>query len=416
MISSLFCHVYSFHIFTEPTLTYIFPPPHDISNQWSDDETHKQVSVPAVKASTAARPSALSQPLNKPPSVTKPPPAVRAPPPVKVTAPPISPRVPPPSAAVVENPEVKTPTVAVLEEVVPVPINVVAAPPKPATASAVVPTPAAKPVVPAAHVAIVATPVRKVEKEENIDQILASLPSAQKAQNSSESTAGLLRANQRIRDLEVEVFELQKKLDRSNSRLSHQVGGSEALSRETELENELALSADRYSKQRNANRSLELTIKELQSRLTHSETEKFMFSTDSSNNSSSEPNRRSREKELEEALIKAKREKDRAVKVLINVLGKKQVAEFLTRHAGAPDILDALCDHFKGIVSENLTSESGNKKNGTGLQISVGADGGTSGGSKATKRKPNNEPKKKAPLLSAGRSRSDEMYASHSLW
>jgi len=264
-------------------------------------------------------------------------------------------------------------------------------------------------------------------QRKNIDKLLDNLPSAQKAQSTAASTAALLKSTQRIRDLEAEVFDLQKKLDRSLSRLHQQPGSADALSRETELENELAVSAEKSSKQRNANRSLELTVKQLQSRLTQAEADKLVGrdSADGTNSGGADGHgdgsdalkhaNRSRERELEEALIKSKQEKDRAVRVLITVLGKQRVAEFLAKHAGAPDILDTLCAHFSsGINTNDVAVADGDTDAGVGMGD---LDGESTRGS--NKRTPNNKKQAKkttVPALGAGRSRSDEMYSMNSMW
>jgi len=134
-----------------------------------------------------------------------------------------------------------------------------------------------------------------------------------------------------------------------------------------------------------------------------------------------QPARRSRERELEEALIKSKKEKDRAVKVLISVLGKKQVAEFLTKHAGAPDILDSLCTHFQAIVADNRenaghVSSSSSRKAAAGGGFGIDGDAEGEGKKPAGKKRVPNNVKKAAPMLGAGRSRSDEMYSASSQW
>ncbi len=260
------------------------------------------------------------------------------------------------------------------------------------------------------------TPTRAT-KAVDIDDLLNQLPSTQKAQTNAASTAALTKSNQRVRDLEAEVFELQKKLDRSNSRLRQQPGSAEALTRETELENELAVCAEKIATQRNINRSLELTVKQLQSRLTQAEAEKVMIGRtseslgeDGESGDGLKHAKRSRERELEEALIKAKQEKDRAVKVLITVLGKQRVAAFLSKHAGSPDILDTLCAHFSATISTNDVGRVGD------VDPTAAGSIESSGTKNATRRKANNHKKSSAPSLSANRSRSDEMYSRNSQW
>jgi hypothetical protein len=57
-------------------------------------------------------------------------------------------------------------------------------------------------------------------------------------------------------------------------------------------------------------------------------------------------NRGEREKELQNLLVKVKADKDKAVKVIIGLVGKERMSEFLAQHAGSPDILDSMMTHF----------------------------------------------------------------------
>jgi hypothetical protein len=47
-----------------------------------------------------------------------------------------------------------------------------------------------------------------------------------------------------------------------------------------------------------------------------------------------------REKQLELLLQKTKKDKDKAIKLIVQIIGKDRIAGFLARYAGAPDILD----------------------------------------------------------------------------
>lgn len=53
-----------------------------------------------------------------------------------------------------------------------------------------------------------------------------------------------------------------------------------------------------------------------------------------------------REKQLEILLQKNKKEKDKAIKLIVQIIGKDRISNFLARNAGAPDILDKLLEHF----------------------------------------------------------------------
>jgi len=72
-----------------------------------------------------------------------------------------------------------------------------------------------------------------------------------------------------------------------------------------------------------------------------------------------------RESELERQLLKAKKEKERALKVIITIIGRERLQEHLMLHSGQKDILTTLVDacqpggslaHFRS--KENLASVS----------------------------------------------------------
>ncbi len=72
-----------------------------------------------------------------------------------------------------------------------------------------------------------------------------------------------------------------------------------------------------------------------------------------------------REKELESMLLKTKRDKDKAIRIIVPIIGKDRIAAFLNRHAGSPDILDKLMDYFANNVSlGGGTSNSGGSHSG----------------------------------------------------
>ena len=45
---------------------------------------------------------------------------------------------------------------------------------------------------------------------------------------------------------------------------------------------------------------------------------------------------------LLEQLVRAKRDKEKALRLLISIVGKDRVLEHLQKHAGAADVLDSL--------------------------------------------------------------------------
>lgn len=65
-----------------------------------------------------------------------------------------------------------------------------------------------------------------------------------------------------------------------------------------------------------------------------------------------------REKELQNLLVKVKADKDKAVKVIINLVGKERMAEFLSQHAGSADILDAMIMAFGSEASGQQSATS----------------------------------------------------------
>ena len=117
----------------------------------------------------------------------------------------------------------------------------------------------------------------------------------------------------------------------------------------------------------------------------------------------------SRIRALEDALIKAKTEKDRAVKVLISILGAEKVESFLDRHAGSADILTVLQKHFAKRTKWDLDNPGaqGMATSGTGAPKVVGKGRGPLSG-KTSHSKPAKSKGYKAgksvPTLGAHRS------------
>jgi len=162
------------------------------------------------------------------------------------------------------------------------------------------------------------------------------------------------------------VFELRKKLDRAVSRLAQAPGSAGALSRETELEKDLEAAQNKCMNLRHEKKSLEMTIRELQMRLTEADSAQLMAAGSSlmmaDSLSPAARQNRPREKDLEEQLVKAKKDKDKAIRVLIQIIGKEKVNDFLTKNAGNPDILDALLANFSSTATSSSTTSEGRGK------------------------------------------------------
>jgi hypothetical protein len=118
------------------------------------------------------------------------------------------------------------------------------------------------------------------------------------------------------------------------------------------LERDLEDAHKRIIDLRSEKASLEGSVKELQGRLTSEQRKNGanMSSAGAGTMSaallSAAQGRGEREKELQNLLVKVKADKDKAVKVIINLVGKERMASFLSQHAGSADILDAMIAHF----------------------------------------------------------------------
>lgn len=60
--------------------------------------------------------------------------------------------------------------------------------------------------------------------------------------------------------------------------------------------------------------------------------------------------RSEREKDLEMMLLKTKKDKDKAIRIIVQIIGKDRIAAFLNRNAGSADILDKLLEYFANNV------------------------------------------------------------------
>jgi predicted nucleic acid-binding Zn-ribbon protein len=245
------------------------------------------------------------------------------------------------------------------------------------------------------------TPMTVAQEEaEKLDKALAE----ESARSNMSAVKELLGANQRIHELESEVHELHKKIERAESRATHAPGSAEALSRETTLEKELAATTDALQISRSTIRTLETTIGELQSSLTSVDTTSAL-SLGNVNFSEESAKSAERMRALEDGLIRAKEEKDRAIRVLISILGPEKIATFLNKHAGSTDILSALQEHFAGQVNfdPNNPNSSGGSSRGPGPLS------GKTSFSKPAKSK-GHKAGKSVPTMGANRSRIDEFF------
>jgi hypothetical protein len=114
-------------------------------------------------------------------------------------------------------------------------------------------------------------------------------------------------ASERIAELEAEVADLKKKLERAENRLELQ-------QRVTNKNSTAALS--------NAVRAA--SAAEMETALRRGE----------------------REKELEVQYLKVKADKDKALKLLIQLIGKERLQKHIQTHAGSPDLLDSIITTF----------------------------------------------------------------------
>ena len=196
-------------------------------------------------------------------------------------------------------------------------------------------------------------------------ELLAKTLAEESARSNMPAVKELLDANQRIHELESEVHELHKKIERAESRAIHAPGSAEALSRETTLEKELEATTNALQVSRATIRSLETTIGELQNSLTSADASSAL-ALGNVNYSGEAAVSAERMRVLEDGLMRAKEEKDRAIRVLISILGPEKIATFLNKNAGTTDILSALQEHFASKVTFDPNSPNSSGKNSRG--------------------------------------------------
>jgi hypothetical protein len=225
-----------------------------------------------------------------------------------------------------------------------------------------------------------APPSVDVAPPSTVDQAKKSAPANANfnipSSSSKENVPTLPTINPRVRELEEEVQELRRKLERAEARLTQRDGGAGSMAREVALEKELD---DVHSKLLNARQDkqvLENSVRELQSRLAALEHTQFsneggktftLFNMNSGFPGSGGGDdmmdvmlrKGEREKELENMLLKTKRDKDKAIRIIVQIIGKDRIGTFLNRHAGSPDILDKLLEHFANNVQIGGSNSGG---------------------------------------------------------
>jgi len=157
-----------------------------------------------------------------------------------------------------------------------------------------------------------------------------------------------------VKDLQAKIFDLKQSLERAEHRLVQQQGRESSAAREVELEKELETANERFSALKSEKLLLEKSNKALRTQLTYlGINQEAKLTSDSTTDAAQVENaarKAERTRELEAQLIKAKKDKDKAIKLIILLIGKERISEFLQKNAGAADILDALVENFGGKV------------------------------------------------------------------
>jgi hypothetical protein len=284
-----------------------------------------------------------------------------------------------------------------------------------------------------------APPVVDPTRKAAPDSICTNIPSS----SSKDSGITLPAINPRVQQLEEEVQELRRKLERAEARLAQRDGGAGSMSREVALEKELDDVHAKLLSARQDKQVLENSVRDIQSRLSALENTQFssdggktfaLFNMNSGliDSGGGEDmldamlRKGEREKELESMLLKSKRDKDKAIRIIVQIIGKDRIGSFLNRHAGSPDILDKLLEYFANNVQlggsnsgeSNLGDFEAAGRNKT-LQRSVSASdiaqklGRTS---KANQRSPSPDKTQRGKIggksPAAYRSRMDEYFRS----
>jgi len=153
-------------------------------------------------------------------------------------------------------------------------------------------------------------------------------------------------------DQAIEIAELKRKLENAEAKLAEGGNTSNGLLREAVLEEQLERAHATIVTLKHDKNALKLSIKELQIRLTNAQVSKKNGGEEVKSQTAAAVQeamkRGEREKDLEKQLIKAKKDKDKSLKLLIQLIGKERIAEHLQKHAGEGDVLDSLVTHFSG--------------------------------------------------------------------
>lgn len=105
-----------------------------------------------------------------------------------------------------------------------------------------------------------------------------------------------------------------------------------------------------------------------------------------------------REKELENMLLKTKRDKDKAIRIIVQIIGKDRIASFLNKHAGSPDILDKLLDYFANNVQLGTSgSQGGSNSGGDVASLGQSKGRGTPGSAQKSSRGHTLNPRSPSP-------------------
>ena len=156
-----------------------------------------------------------------------------------------------------------------------------------------------------------------------------------------------------MESLKDENSELRKKLEQAEAKLlltKSAAGPSMIQGREAELGKELDTAYGRINILKEEKHTLEASIKALHARLGIAEGKIEAASKVHISNilSVDSLKRNEREQDLEKQLVKARKDKDKAIKLIILLVGKEKMGDFLKNHAGSPDILDEMVNNFGG--------------------------------------------------------------------
>jgi hypothetical protein len=130
------------------------------------------------------------------------------------------------------------------------------------------------------------------------------------------------------------------------------------------LENELQEALNQIAVLKQDKQTMQTSIEELQSKLTQAETANAANASSSVDNMTMEAllKKGKREKLLESHLVKAKKDKDKAVKIIIQLIGKGKINDFMSNKSkDGTDALDEIAELF-GLNDTYATKDSSSKK------------------------------------------------------